>query len=80
MKIRVRDTGHFPTDEIVFFTKNKFFNISTVTTPTGATSSSADTVIGTYSEYQKRDATISVCACGTTLQIINNNTISFSYI
>jgi hypothetical protein len=60
--------------------RNKFFNISTVTTPTGATSSSADTVIGTYLEYQKRDATISVCACGTTLQIINNNTISFSYI
>jgi hypothetical protein len=62
--------------------RNKFFNISTVTTPNAATQSDqgADTVIGTYSEYQKRDATINVCACGTTLQIINNNTISFSYI
>ena len=27
-----------------------------------------------------RDATITICACGTTLQIINNNNISFSYI
>jgi hypothetical protein len=62
--------------------RNKFFNISTVTAPTTTTSADqgADTVIGTYSENEKRDATISVCACGTTLQIINNNTISFSYI
>jgi len=36
--------------------------------------------IGTYVADRTRDANISVCACGTTLQIISNNTVSFSYI
>jgi len=36
--------------------------------------------IGTYVADTTRDANISVCACGTTLQIISNNTVSFSYI
>jgi hypothetical protein len=36
--------------------------------------------IGTYIADTTRDANISVCACGTTLQIISNNAVSFSYI
>jgi hypothetical protein len=39
-------------------------------------------VFGTYapSSTYKRDVNIDVCVCGTTLQIINNNAVSFSYV
>ena len=69
--------------KLILNVNNKFFNTTlntNITAPTVANSSSYITTIGTYAENKKRDATISVCACGTTLQIINNNTISFSYI
>lgn len=63
-------------------------NTASVSTTTGTapntvttiTALAATTTIGVYEARRMRDATISVCACGTTLQIINNNTISFSYI
>ena len=72
---------------LILNVRNKFFNKDAVVAPTTANAASNATVpnvqansIGNYVDGQKRDATISVCACGTTLQIINNNTISFSYI
>lgn len=39
-------------------------------------------VFGAYapSSTYKRDVNIDVCVCGTTLQIINNNAVSFSYV
>jgi hypothetical protein len=39
-------------------------------------------VFGEYtpSSTYKRDVNIDVCVCGTTLQIINNNAVSFSYV
>lgn len=70
--------------KLILNVRNKFFNKDTVVTPTTAKAVSVTNVqatpIGPYVSEQARDATISVCACGTTLQIINNNTISFSYI
>jgi hypothetical protein len=68
--------------KLILNVRNRFFNISTVVNPTAATVATATvaTPIGPYVDTKARDATISVCACGTTLQIINNNTISFSYI
>ena len=62
--------------------RNKFFNKVSVSAPTiaNAATNVQENPIGNYAAGAKRDATISVCACGTTLQIINNNTISFSYI
>lgn len=75
--------------KLILNVRNKFFNKVTVSAPTisGASASGSNPAtnvqanpIGDYADGQKRDATISVCACGTTLQIINNNTISFSYI
>jgi len=71
--------------KLILSVRNKFFNISTVVNPTAANIAATPTVvvatpIGPYVDTKARDATISVCACGTTLQIINNNTISFSYI
>ena len=75
--------------KLILNVRNKFFNKATVEIPTtsGATGGTGGTgtnvratPIGPYGVNQARDATISVCACGTTLQIINNNTISFSYI
>ena len=65
--------------KLILNVRNKFFNISDVVKPTTASNVQA-TPIGPYVADEARDATISVCACGTTLQIINNNTISFSYI
>lgn len=72
--------------KLILNVRNKFFNKNIVAIPTagGTTSTPITTVtatpIGPYAQYRARDATISVCACGTTLQIINNNTVSFSYI
>lgn len=70
--------------KLILNVRNNFFNTSAVVNPTAAliTASTATvaTPIGPYVASKTRDATISVCACGTTLQIINNNTISFSYI
>jgi len=75
--------------KLILNVRNTFFNTTAITiTPVsgdntvaiGSTSLAATTTIGKYVARQMRDATISVCACGTTLQIINNNTISFSYI
>ena len=73
--------------KLILNVRNKFFNKTTVVKPTTAKAAANATVpnviatpIGPYVSEQARDATISVCACGTTLQIINNNTISFSYI
>ena len=63
---------------LILNVRNRFFNKDTVSTPSGT--NTPVSVIGGYAVDKKRDATISVCACGTTLQIINNNTISFSYI
>lgn len=75
--------------KLILNVRNKFFNKVSVSAPTiaGATAVAPATPtnvqanpIGDFVDGAKRDATISVCACGTTLQIINNNTISFSYI
>ena len=69
--------------KLILNVNNKFFNTTSnasFTAPDAANPADYITTIGTYAEDKKRDATISVCACGTTLQIINNNTISFSYI
>jgi hypothetical protein len=67
--------------KLILNVRNKFFNTSAIGTFTEPTASNTPvSVIGAYGENKRRDATISVCACGTTLQIINNNTISFSYI
>jgi hypothetical protein len=68
--------------KLILEVRNKFFNTGTVTKPiaTNVNSVAVATTIATYSSEITRDATISVCACGTTLEIINNNTISFSYI
>jgi len=66
--------------KLILEVRNKFFNKGTITRPTSSTPGTAATVIAKYEEYVSRDATISVCACGTTLEIINNNSISFSYI
>jgi hypothetical protein len=67
--------------KLILNVRNKFFNTSAIGTFTQpAASNTPVSVIGAYGENKRRDATISVCACGTTLQIINNNTISFSYI
>jgi hypothetical protein len=66
--------------KLILEVRNKFFNKGTITRPTSSALGSAATVIAKYDENVSRDATISVCACGTTLEIINNNSISFSYI
>jgi hypothetical protein len=69
--------------KLILTVRNKFFNNTvdaSFNIPTGANESSNLSTIGDYIANKRRDATISVCACGTTLQIINNNTISFSYI
>ena len=69
--------------KLILNVNNKFFNTTanaSIAKPTAANTADYITTIGAYAEDKKRDATISVCACGTTLQIINNNTISFSYI
>ena len=72
--------------KLILTVRNKFFNkdAANITVPTAANSTSniMANPIGPYqsTSLQSRDATISVCACGTTLQIVNNNTISFSYI
>ena len=68
--------------KLILNVRNRFFNTSTVVNPTATNVATVAvaTPIGPYVGTQARDATISVCACGTTLQIINNNTISFSYI
>jgi hypothetical protein len=68
--------------KLILNVRNKFFNRTAFTALTSGSDNTATavTTIGIYDERSMRDATISVCACGTTLQIINNNTISFSYI
>ena len=69
--------------KLILNVNNKFFNTTSndsFAAPSSENPGSNLTTIGTYAADKKRDATISVCACGTTLQIINNNTISFSYI
>lgn len=69
--------------KLILNVRNRFFSTSsTLTAPisSGTFPYTPLGTIGTYIQDARRDATISVCACGTTLQIINNNTISFSYI
>jgi hypothetical protein len=66
--------------KLILEVRNKFFNKGTITRPTASALGTAATVIAKYEENVSRDATISVSACGTTLEIINNNSISFSYI
>ena len=69
------------TKKLILNVNNKFFNTTaSFPKPMAANPTTYLTPIGAYEEDKRRDATISVCACGTTLQIINNNTISFSYI
>ena len=71
---------------LILNVRNRFFSSTeadSFVTPDAGDDSTLDTPsgnIGAYIDGARRDATISVCACGTTLQIINNNTISFSYI
>ena len=69
--------------KLILNVNNKFFDTTAYASfpkPMAANPTTYLTPIGAYEENKRRDATISVCACGTTLQIINNNTISFSYI
>jgi hypothetical protein len=71
--------------KLILNVRNRFFSTTaagsfTPPTRTGTFPYTPLGTIGAYIQDARRDATISVCACGTTLQIINNNTISFSYI
>jgi len=70
--------------KLILNVRNRFFSTTSSTSFSPPSQSNFPyTPLGTIGSYiagARRDATISVCACGTTLQIINNNTISFSYI
>jgi hypothetical protein len=68
--------------KLILNVRNRFFSTSSTLSPPsqGNFPYTPLGTIGSYIQGARRDATISVCACGTTLQIINNNTISFSYI